>query len=81
MQIRKIVSIAIFFYHCKEVKPLWINIQNDLQVSLNSLVTLNEKMVILGPYDLNVLSKDKLLKVNHFIAVGKMVISKFKYGP
>ena len=74
-------TLEHFFYHCKEVKPLWINIQNDLQVSLNSLVTLNEKMVILGPYDLNVLSKDKLLKVNHFIAVGKMVISKFKYGP
>ena len=49
-------------------------------MNLNINVDINEKVIILGPYMLNDLRLKQLKKINQIIALGKMVVSKFKYG-
>ena len=73
-------TIEHFFYFCPKVVTLWHTIKSDILMNLNINVDINEKVIILGPYMLNDLRLKQLKKINQIIALGKMVVSKFKYG-
>ena len=69
-----------FFFSCEKVKPLWQEIQRDIQAFLNVEIKLTQEMVILGVTDYQGTTAEVRKKINWVIAIGKMVISKFKYG-
>ena len=69
-----------FFFYCPKVKPLWLAIKYDILAHLNYNVTFSEKVIILGPLCIDNVRKKHLDKINQIIAVGRMVVSKFKYG-
>ena len=73
-------TIEHFFYFCTKVRPLWQTIKADILTHWNINVNINEQIIILGPIGLNSLGLSQLRKVNQIVAIGKMVISKFKYG-
>ena len=72
--------IEHFFFNCAKVKPLWIEIGRDISVALGVIYKIVEKDVILGVQDIEGLSKKDLKQINLWIAIGKLVVSKFRYG-
>ena len=74
-------TIEHFFYFCPKVKPLWRAIKNDILTHFGINANINEQVVILGPLCLAGIELKQAEKVNQIIALGKMVISKYKYGP
>ena len=59
-----------FFYHCKLIKDIWKAVEKDL------MRTLDIKDVLFG-YQGNDSEK---IKVNRYVLVAKMCVSKFRYG-
>ena len=43
-------------------------------------IKLKEEDILLGMAELENLSRKRVEEINHIILIGKMVISKFKYG-
>lgn len=72
--------IEHFFYSCSLVIPLWREIERDVQLHVHPSIKISEQMVLLGAtVDYNI-SKSSLERVNLALAIGKLAISKFKYG-
>ena len=70
-----------FFFECPSVKPLWVEIEKDINMYMGKNLRLEIKVIILGPNLIPTLTNIELIQLNHVIAVGKLSISKFKYGP
>ena len=70
-----------FFFECPIVKPLWVEIEKDINTYMGKNLRLEIKAIILGPNYIPTLTNKELIQLNHVIAVGKLSISKFKYGP
>ena len=70
-----------FFYQCTQIRPLWYEIEREINRFLGIIIELRKHMVILGIEKNPDISRPDLNKINHAIAIGKMAISKFKYGP
>ena len=75
--------IEHFFYDCDLVKPLWAEIEKELESHLQSPIKLIDRVVLLGATDEDIKTNTSaaLDTINHAIIVGKLSISKFKYGP
>ena len=69
-----------FFYECRQVKPVWNEIEKIIMVKIGKRINLKMRDVMLGIVGLEGVSKSILIEINHIILVGKLVISKFKYG-
>ena len=69
-----------FFFNCEKVKPLWDEIVKDIKSYMGITLILTEENILLGFQKISGVSKKRLSKINHAIAIGKMVITKFKYG-
>lgn len=69
-----------FFFNCKKVKPLWDKISRDIHTNLGVSLMLNEKIVLLGVTRRDGLNTELRKEINILLAIGKMVISKFRYG-
>ena len=69
-----------FFFKCEKVRPLWNDIIKDVRLHLGVNLKLTEATVLLGIQKIDGVCKDSCLKINHAIAIGKVVISKFRYG-
>ena len=69
-----------FFFNCIKVKPLWIEINKDINASLGVAFKVKEIDVITGAHDYQGISSVILKEINHRIAIGRMVISKYRYG-
>ena len=69
-----------FFFSCRKVQPLWEEIKKDLQLVCGRTVNIKEEMVLCGIVRLDGINKIKLEKVNLIIAVGRLTVSKYKYG-
>ena len=74
-------TLEHFFCRCPAVKQLWIEITKDYFIFSGKQVKLNDKIILLGANLIPNIGKTELIKINQLIAVGKHVISKFKYGP
>ena len=72
--------IEHFFFQCEKVKKLWINMEKDIMARLGAVVKITLEMVLLGAPTLQGVSKNHLKVINHLLAIGRMVISKFRYG-
>jgi hypothetical protein len=68
-----------FFWHCKKVSPAWLRCTDYIQAKTGLVVTLTAKEALFGYYA-DVVSRDKILIINHLILITKMYISKYKYG-
>ena len=74
-------NIEHFFVNCPKIKQLWIEVSTDVLTLTNKTIKLSDRNIILGVIDRNRFSKIHCDTINHLIAVGKLTISKFKYGP
>ena len=72
--------IEHFFFSCEKVKPLWKEIEKDIQAFLGVRIVFDEATVLLGALDIPGVRKTVCNQINHLIAVGKVTVSKFKYG-
>ena len=69
-----------FFFQCTQVRPLWIEVAAEIDRFLGISVVLTEAMVILG-VNIPHATSTELRKIYHAIAIGKLAVSKFRYGP
>ena len=69
-----------FFFSCIKVKPLWDEIHKDINASLGVAFRVKESDVITCAQNYRDISSIMLKKINYRIAIGRMVISKFRYG-
>ena len=70
-----------FFFHCNRIKPVWSEIENIITIKIGKRYTLKLNDVIVGVLKIYGVTTVDLGWINHVILVGKMVISKVKYGP
>ena len=74
--------IEHFFYYCSKIKDIWTYVSDYFQSFFDIRITLNVKHVLIGIADkaeLN-LNQEQLVVLNHLVLIGKMCISKYKYG-
>lgn len=71
--------IEHFFFHCPQVSPLWREIEKEINARTGKRVTITDKIALMGWEDKHTKSSDKRT-INHLIAIGKMCISKYRYG-
>ena len=69
-----------FFFSCNKVLPLWQEIEKDIHSITGIRVKFEESTVLCGIISLPGVKNRTLKRINHFIALGRLVISKFKYG-
>ena len=69
-----------FFVTCKKVQGLWQEIEKDINLYIGKNVTLKEQHILLGIPKIQGINSKKTKKINLAIALGKVTISKFKYG-
>ena len=76
----EIDNIQHFFYDCPSVKSLWQEIERHIEVITKRYIHLSARNIIVG-LDSEVNSQIKTLKIiNLIILIGKITISKVKYG-
>lgn len=74
--------IEHFFFKCPKIKHLWTHVENTMNTKWGTNVVLNVNAVLLGVEDKNMLDLNNLQQkyINQLILVGKMCISKYRYG-
>ena len=71
--------IEHFFAECPAVKPLWTEVANRIAIWLARRLRLTTSMIRLGIERGKISSKESKT-INLAILIGKLYISKFKYG-
>ena len=66
-----------FFFYCKSVKQLWNEVNSIIQVQMGKNVTLSVTTCLFG---YNMGSQVENAFINKLTIIGKLCISKFKYG-
>ncbi len=69
-----------FFYTCRISQTLWTNVAKMLTMLTGNCIHLSEQKVLFGVTHEELPSKDMRHVVNLCILIGKMCISKYKYG-
>ena len=72
--------IEHFFATCRLVKPLWKEVESQINVFIGKKIKLLNRNVLLGVTTNDEIAKKYIANINHAILFGKMVISKVKYG-
>ncbi len=72
--------IEHFFFQCAMVQKLWYEVQKDIQASLDVTLKITEAHVLCGVTNLQGVSKSKLKQINRYIGIGRLTVSKFRYG-
>ena len=74
--------IEHFFVHCKLLNGFWSFVKNKILSETNIPVNLTEENILFGfsRSHLNNISQKCLRYINFIILIGKMSVSKFKYG-
>ena len=68
-----------FFVECKKVKHLWEEIEFRLQIYTGQKLNLKISDILLG-FNNSTLTQQQVNFVNYVILIGKLAVSKFKYG-
>ena len=71
--------IEHFFAECPAVRPLWIEVENLIAIWPGRRLTLTTSMILLG-LEQGKLSSKESKAINLATLIGKLRISKFKYG-
>ena len=71
-----------FFFKCSKINHLWKHVEQTFYVKWKIKIVLDVHMVLLGIVDKKTfnLSNLQMDYINHLIQIGKMCISKFRYG-
>ena len=71
-----------FFFECSKINYLWRYVERILREKCGINVVLDAHVVLLGMVDKNLfnLNTPQLKYVNQLIMIGKMCVSKFRYG-
>ena len=69
-----------FFFTCKVVKTFWKHIKAQINIELGVKIDLEEKTVMTGLLQKEGITTGQIRVVNHAILIGKLTISKYKYG-
>jgi hypothetical protein len=74
--------IEHFFFNCTKIKHLWKHVADVFWMKWNKRIDLKANDVLVGIADKNMfcLSYSEWKCINHLLLIGKMCISKFKYG-
>ena len=75
---KEIEFIEHFFATCSTVSPLWKEIENQIAAHVGTRIHLEEQTIVLGYHPSTTCQYTK--KVNHALLIGKLAISKVKYG-
>ncbi|MEM6737394.1 MAG: reverse transcriptase domain-containing protein [Bacteroidota bacterium] len=70
-----------FFFYCQKVTKMWMEVEKIIKTEIGFSLSLTEQDVMLGVNQSTKQMNNSIKWVNHVILVGKMVISKIKYGP
>ena len=73
-------TILHFFFECKAVSQIWNEIKKLILIKTNYKISLTVQEVLLGVLPKKGIKKQDLYLINHLILIGKLVISKGKYG-
>jgi len=76
---QEIDFIEHFFFECKEIRKLWTHIESLFQTKLGKRIIIKKEDALLGKKR-DILNTDMFSYLNHLILIGKMCISKFRYG-
>ena len=72
--------IEHFFGECTLVKPLWTEIENLIASYIGKRIKLTIPIIMLGINHTSILTRHERDLINHTLLVGKLCISKYKYG-
>ena len=76
----KVDYLEHFFCECVKITELWRYIENCFYVKYNEKILLSTQDILFGKIDRSTFQCDMWKYLNHLILVGKMCVSKFKYG-
>ena len=77
--LNEIDYIEHFFYMCNKIRKLWHHIEDLFQVKFGQSIRISKTDVLLGRMK-GTLSNEMYHFINNTILIGKMCISKFRYG-
>ena len=69
-----------FFFQCNSVKAVWVEIKHYIMNCFNKNVHMTEQVALFGITDLEGATRSEINQINQLIAIGRMTISKFRYG-
>ena len=69
-------SLSHFFFGCKIVKPLWMEIERKIEAKIGRLIHLNEVTALFG---VDIDSQSDSIYVNKLLLIAKAAISKAKF--
>ena len=69
-----------FFFYCRSIKNIWVEIERIIETRSEIRIKLEVNDIMLGLLIVEGINKKEIIWINHLILVGKMVISKLKYG-
>jgi hypothetical protein len=69
-----------FFFECSRIKPLWKHVENHILAQTSRRVLLDVKSILLGTVDFENVNRSHSYYISHLILVGKMCVSKYRYG-
>lgn len=74
-------TLAHFFFECYSTKQIWLEIENNITFSTGKRIKLKAAEALLGFIPECDRTKKEYFLINQLILIGKLVISKMKYGP
>ena len=74
--------IEHFFVNCKRLNGFWDHVTNYILTNIGVKVNLSDKQILCGivPKDYPEISIEEINFINHVLLIGKMGISKMRYG-
>ena len=74
--------IEHFFFYCPKISKLWSFISDIINKELEKKIILTAEIILFGIQDYKLINVNpKRCKfINHLILIGKMCVSKFRYG-
>ena len=73
-------TIEHFFFEYDHIKNVWKEIEKLITKHTNRIMSLDSRTVLLGALPKSNLIKSEINVINLLILIGKLVISKCKYG-
>eukprot|EP00916_Digyalum_oweni_P014605 GHVL01023964.1.p1 GENE.GHVL01023964.1~~GHVL01023964.1.p1 ORF type:complete len:272 (+),score=22.79 GHVL01023964.1:821-1636(+) len=78
--IEQVDYIEHFFFYCSKIHHLWKHVETLFYDRYNIAIILQATDVLICVQDKNGLTHDMFKYLTHLILIGKMCISKFRYG-
>ena len=74
-------TLTHFFYDCFTTKQIWSEIEKKISACTGKQIKINSVLALHGFIPGNDMSKKDYTFINQIILIGKLTISKWKYGP